>query len=540
MEGHCNFKTFEDEDKCIFHCDKTKENDWILADKEQSKTSFYQDKYEWNKEKVDCFWKTLDRYINILLRLENKLFKKSPSSFVLNVKSPKYLSNAINIHRNFRGGEKFTEAKQSIYFQGIKFPPALGKGDRLVSNSRKDIERYKFWNCYFYDNIIDYAKSFEKDTNDICAELSFRNSDIEGSIVFSRFNGEYQKITFTDDCNIENELVLSNAFDELSLEETKVKKISIKRGVYSKDKKNKLSIKGSNIKELSIDTDAISASLDIQNMKTKINSIVIDNINIEKLNFKNFKVGKLKIKNSNFQEESKNILEDIAIDKFEIEKITQDAKYIQFNHIKINKMFYAKKVEFKNTYFNDFNIKKAKIEIDKTSFIDSHLSSIEWGDISQINAGKQIFRQLKFVNDSQKNHIEANHFYAMEMKKYKEEISKKPLKGHIQEKFVLYINEKVSNFGQSYIKPMFWILFFICLYSLIIYGNEHYWLMYVSPEISELLNTVMHWLNYPLKEFKALEKFLKKDYEFMSLIFNIIFSILIWQLIVALKRYTKR
>ena len=75
---------------------------------------------------------------------------------------------------------------------------------------------------------------------------------------------------------------------------------------------------------------------------------------------------------------------------------------------------------------------------------------------------------------------------------------------------------------------------------MIIYGNENHLLMDIYPKGSEILNTIMHWLNYPLKEFRPLEKILKKDYEFMSLIFNVIFSVLIWQTIVAVKRYTKR
>ena len=41
------------------------------------------------------------------------------------------------------------------------------------------------------------------------------------------------------------------------------------------------------------------------------------------------------------------------------------------------------------------------------------------GEIFQIQASQDMFRQLKFVNDNQGNHIQANLFYTMEMEKYK-------------------------------------------------------------------------------------------------------------------------
>ena len=68
MKGKCNLRTFEGEDTCIFHCDKTFENSWIEGE-DTSDNSRY--KYTWNKDKVNCFWDSLYKYMNLLLFLGN-------------------------------------------------------------------------------------------------------------------------------------------------------------------------------------------------------------------------------------------------------------------------------------------------------------------------------------------------------------------------------------------------------------------------------------------------------------------------------------
>jgi len=170
----------------------------------------------------------------------------------------------------------------------------------------------------------------------------------------------------------------------------------------------------------------------------------------------------LKIANLDLMENSKILSENINVKNLELLKISQDAKYIQFHHINILETFVCKRVELKNTYFNDFDISKSNKTIEKTSFIDSHLNSIKWGNISKIIAERDTFRQLKFVNDNQGNHIEANNFYVMEMKKYQNDILDKQswFSNFWQEKIIFSLGKKLSNFGQSWFLPFLWIIIF--------------------------------------------------------------------------------
>ena len=214
-----------------------------------------------------------------------------------------------------------------------------------------------------------------------------------------------------------------------------------------------------------------------------------------------------------------------------------------FEKVKFKKFIQFKYTTFENyTLFRDIlfdeglDLDYANIEKEINFFGIEGLDS----KASKKNTSRETYRAIKKSFDKIGNHIEANKYFSLEMKKHKVELKDKPIKGYLQEKSIFWINEKMSNFGQSFMRPIGLIVFFSIMYGLIIYGNEHHWLMNINPNWSEALNSFMHWLNYPFKEFKPLEKILKKDYEVMSLIFNIIFSVLTWQTIVAVKRYTKR
>ena len=56
--------------------------------------------------------------------------------------------------------------------------------------------------------------------------------------------------------------------------------------------------------------------------------------------------------------------------------------------------------------------------------------------------------------DNQKDHINANEFYALEMKAYKEVLKNKSLGSFYQEKIVFYLHDFTSNFGQDWLKPI--------------------------------------------------------------------------------------
>ncbi len=287
-------------------------------------------------------------------------------------------------------------------------------------------------------------------------------------------------------------------------------------------KLNKLDFTNINIDKLSIENIQNLNELELRNVSFNNKSkCTIQNINI----IKNFK-----LTNVDFLEESKILFENIKCKNLDMENISQDAKQIQLYYIKVLEEFTLERVDFKNTYFNDFDISKARKKISKTSFIDAHLNDIKWGDISTINANQSTFRQLKFVNDSQGNYIEANDFYVMEMKKYKQSLKDK--KGFLQEKFIFLLSEKISNFGQNWMIPL----------ALIFLSNI---LFYYIARIHQFCILKIEDLKCTIDSFVIFVGFKLPKEEFCGvlewwLINKIVVGILFYYLIIALKRKTKR
>ena len=159
-------------------------------------------------------------------------------------------------------------------------------------------------------------------------------------------------------------------------------------------------------------------------------------------------------------------------------------------------------------------------------------------NVSFKNTTRETFRIIKSSFDDVGNNIEANKFFAEEMAVYKKELDDN---GDKWDRLVYRANEEISDFGRSYIKPS--VLLFL---SLIIYTSllsihesffEHYnyflhpWVDCLSVQANEVAKNLL-----PFSRF--LEK--KSGIEFVSLLFYIWFGILIWQIIVAVKRHTQR
>ena len=186
-------------------------------------------------------------------------------------------------------------------------------------------------------------------------------------------------------------------------------------------------------------------------------------------------------------------------------------------------------VNFRNTNFytgldiENINLKEAP------NFLNTN--------INEKNSNRETFRIVKNSFDKIHNYIEANKYFSYEMKKYKEE-----LKGtnKTQEKVILFLNEKISNYGQSYIKPIFYMIATSIIYYLLILGYENNILYEMHPSSNGILEKTSSFVNNVSKNILPFSKTLKSGMEFVSLLFYIIFASLIWQTLVAVKRHTRR
>ncbi|MEJ6068525.1 hypothetical protein MT378_12340, partial [Psychrobacter sp. 16-Bac2893] len=196
---------------------------------------------------------------------------------------------------------------------------------------------------------------------------------------------------------------------------------------------------------------------------------------------------------------------------------------------------------FKYTTFESFsNFREAKfysgLDFERVNLKEqpNFLKAI----VEKDNTNRETFRIIKNSFDDVGNKLEANKFFAEEMAVYKKELDDE---GDKWDRLVYRANEEISDFGRSYIKPS--VLLFL---SLIIYTSllsihesffEHYnyflhpWVDCLSIQANEVAKNLL-----PFSRF--LEK--KSGIEFVSLLFYIWFGILIWQIVVSVKRHTQR
>lgn len=275
--------------------------------------------------------------------------------------------------------------------------------------------------------------------------------------------------------------------------------------------KDRLIIEQQNIKSLYF-TDSIFYS------KVEIKKCTITDCNFESTRFKDF---------CDFEESIFNTIEfkNTIFEKlvtFQKTKFTEnvDFYYVTFKtHSIFKNTIFQKTVNFENTLF----------EVDGSFYgISSKEDKIE--DI--IVSNRETARIIKNSFEQQNNIIEANRFYALEMKKREKELEilKNPL-----EWIVFKLHGISSNHSQSWLFPLFWIM--IVSYLYILFSTKFNLIesfLYNLMIKKDLLNEISDLIN----PFSIMTS--KDPITFGLLIFKIIIAYLIYQFIVSVRQNTRR
>lgn len=168
------------------------------------------------------------------------------------------------------------------------------------------------------------------------------------------------------------------------------------------------------------------------------------------------------------------------------------------------------------------------------NFLNSH--------IEYKGTTRETFRIIKNSFDKVGNYIEANKYFAFEMNKYTDNFKEdnKDNKNYYFDYFILKFNKFTSNFGQDYIKPIRLTLWAAFILYLITFSYENNWLYKVYEPANLYIDWATKQLNGFAKCIVPINTSLLKGMEFICLLFYILFATLIWQIIVAVKRHTKR
>jgi hypothetical protein len=130
---------------------------------------------------------------------------------------------------------------------------------------------------------------------------------------------------------------------------------------------------------------------------------------------------------------------------------------LKLSDIKVNNEVIIKKTNLGKALFINADFEKSKIVLSTNSIVDSIWNNIKWGNKSRIEANRGEFRQLKFAYDKQADYIEANEFYALEMREREKELTSQKCS---EDWWVFKIGGCVSNHSQSWLKAFGWILGF--------------------------------------------------------------------------------
>lgn len=199
-----------------------------------------------------------------------------------------------------------------------------------------------------------------------------------------------------------------------------------------------------------------------------------------------------------------------------------------------------KKSNLWKSVFNWIEVKK--LEIENSTFNDCIFN---WVDFKSYKLGnndwkinnkslKDNYRQLKHVMDKNWNHTEANKFFALEMEYYSklENISR-------YEKFSLWIQKNVNDYWNNWLKNFLIVIWFAILSTLI---NYFYLLICYDLINFHFIKTFLNLLSPFYGLWKDTFNTLNLDLPLYAgfILYKIIYWILIYQLIIALKRTTKR
>lgn len=449
----------------------------------------------------------------------------------------------------FCGGNEFTfvnvKFKKTLKLIGeygdIKFERCDVKENFALITFNGPIE---LKSCLFRGN-IDFSKSiipqlvvrsscFEKKFD--LSDSTFMSIDCEG-----QENERYPKNQFLEEvnfskskhqtihinhCLFENSLVFHNVQNICYLSDISnsvIKKLEILNSTVSRlfAISENVQIGTCSLESIKLD----NGNDDIMIKKFQIEEFLCDKISIPKaLSLTDMEIKKLRISNCNFEYSLRIKYSDIEIFNL-ISNTFEDLQIIENHNDDFSKM---RELRLKNT-----TIKNAvfdKLRYDKFIMNDAHVSGAKIGFVKFKEGSRETNRFFKNYYDSISDYIQANEYYKQEMiEQYKVTQDK-------GEQFILFWGKWISNFGQSWLRPLLWAL----LITILCYRIANYELLSLSGfrenHIAWMLNDILKFANPLNSDSKANYGLFYWAWMFHKLIM----SALLYHFVVAVKRKTRR
>lgn len=472
---------------------------------------------------VDDYYSALTNYVKDFIK--SKITSNAPDDEIIKTITSEVQENSVTKFLN----------ENTIHFRDFNFPsirseeyynylsilerirkPIFEKCSFHYWYYRADISNANFLRCTFHTDLFFRFKYEQTAKDPIFYNCQFDNSvNLESEIPIST------KRTIFYDCKFKENIELVN--------------INFDSDIFYSNFSNREYYIFS-VANLLISNCTVNSVINLDNIQHSSLS-VIDSTFLKKVSIEHARLNRLDILNCVFEEKFSLCFSDIS--EFKV-------KYASFNKIfdisdaKMGNLESFKPVRFISTTFSShacFNGSNFRtgLEIDTSniqSVINFHRAEIEY-----LGTSRETYRIIKNSFDSIGNYLEGNRYYAYELRSYYSEL--KYMKGYRKEKYLYFLNYYSSNFGQNYLLPIGWILLFGLIHTLLSIGYENNWL-YQIQILNPIFSFLSKWLNLFASSLLPFGRFLREGMEFVSLVFYIIYVVLIWQTIVAVKRHSRR
>ncbi len=510
--NNCNYLIFETENKCILHCTKNEKNNWYTLDEK---------KKLWNPEKIQLFWKEIRKtlYQNKL----NQQPKKSISFFkIVFPIFEEYLfddSNSVDIlSGNFLNNvSNSTKFKLSILFDNCIFL------DDLDFYKYDFNHRVKFINCKCLKNLnfnsCIFGKELELGIN-INKKLNFLSCDFYSTklLLCGSIKVDFKTITASESLFLH---ITDNSC--ITIRDSKIKHFNI---INIEEEEEELTLIDSLLEKILPTNNTSHNKINIKDSKIIsiefedlcINNFIIEKTNIDKyanLHFAYFDYleingiklnGNISIRGSYFQNtcdafnnndsvilkhieligNSKITISDIVSNNLELDSLS----LIGTNNLNISNLN-LKQLSITNCILNNAIINNIQFQKQSNTFISNsqlnscHFLNVRWENTNLDSLDAESCNQIKHSYDSRGNIIEANKFYATEMRARSKE--KKSWKDNI----IFKLHYLSSNHSQDWFRALLWIVFFTILFAIIMCDKLPTSLDFITITYYDLKNKII-------------------------------------------------
>lgn len=384
----------------------------------------------------------------------------------------------------------------------------------------KDISFF-FQDCIFY-NLFDITpiRMLSNDTNCLFSECEFKNkvrlsaTELYGIFEDSLFSG----CVFKNLLRLENTVFKKEPFLDADKRELRLSTLEI----YNCNFDGGLKLNKMRISYLWIENT--SFLIGFWMLKANISTLNCINVTVD---------GLFDASDSSFIRAKFNRTKFLDVADFEEVRFGEiNGKYLKSDeYVTIFKyVTFMTASNFKNTnFFYSLDFENVDLR-EQPNFLKSYVNSY--------NTNRETFRIIKHSFDSKGNNLEGNRFFVEEMKAYKRELNNE---GSKWDKLIFFANDIISDFGRSYTRPIAWLVASLILYTILLNAHASYFKNY-QYFLHPYFDAFSVYANSAASNFLPFSRFLesKSGFELISLFFYIWFGILIWQIVVAVKRHTQR